>query len=86
VRSGSGGVDLALRRARAGAGDRRGGLCAALAVLSEQIKSDGEVCRREFADEFAQLQASVDRMQIIVENMARLEAARAAPVDGAKMN
>ena len=51
----------------------------------EQIKSDGEFCRREFAGEFAKIQESVDRMQNIVENMARLEAARAEPVS-TKMN
>ncbi len=39
------------------------------AMLSEQIKSDGEFCRREFAGEFAKIQESVDRMQNIVENM-----------------
>jgi len=55
------------------------------AMLSEQIKSDGEFCRREFAGEFAKIQESVDRMQNIVENMARLEAARAEPVS-TKMN
>jgi hypothetical protein len=67
------------------------------AMQTEQIRSDGEFCKRELAnefekirasvaDEFAQIQASLNRMQAIVENMARLEAARAAPVDGTKMN
>jgi hypothetical protein len=55
------------------------------AMLNEQIRSDGEWCRREFAGEFAKIQESVDRMQAIVENMARLEAARAEPVS-TKMN
>jgi hypothetical protein len=49
-------------------------------MLSEQIKSDGNACRQEFANEFEQLQKSVDRMKALVENMARLEAERAEPV------
>jgi len=41
------------------------------AMLTEQIKSDRELWKREFA----QLQESVDQMRTLVENMARLDRA-----------
>jgi hypothetical protein len=56
------------------------------AMLSEQLKYDGNACKQEFANEFEQLQKYVDRMQALVENLARIEAARDAPVNSSEMN
>jgi hypothetical protein len=62
------------------------------AMLTEQIKSDGEFCKREFAGEFAKLQSivaeyqcTVDRLQGLLEQMQRLD--RAVPGEhSTKMN
>jgi hypothetical protein len=60
-------------------------------MLNEQIRNDGELCKREFADEFAKLQSivaeyqsTVDRLQGLIEQMQRLD--RAAPGEHSTMN
>jgi hypothetical protein len=60
-------------------------------MLNEQIRNDGELCKREFAGEFAKLQSivaeyqsTVDRLQGLIEQMQRLD--RAAPGEHSTMN
>jgi hypothetical protein len=61
------------------------------AMLSEQIRSDGNACRQEFAGEFAKLkslvaeyQCTVDRLHVLIEQMARID--RAAHGEHSTMN
>jgi hypothetical protein len=61
------------------------------AMMSEQLKYDGNACRQEFANEFAKLksivadyQSTVDRLHGLIEQMQRLD--RAAPGEHSTMN
>ena len=60
-------------------------------LLTEQIRRDGDACKREFGEEFAKLQSivaeyqcTVDRLQGLIEQMQRLD--RAAPGEHGTMN
>jgi hypothetical protein len=57
-------------------------------LLTERFRRDGEACKREFELEFAKLECSIDKVQNLIEKLARLDrAAHNEPVvDSVKMN
>src|SRR5947208_3542283 len=63
------------------------------AMLNEQIRSDGEACKRELEGEFAKfeqgfakLQSALDTMQNLTEKLTRLDRAAHDEVDSTKIN